>query len=147
MLLFNLHSSVCEQTVNNDVLYDISLVFLCSGNSKWDWLVEYKGAAWAFLLHTWLANKKVPTLVVQYEILIEHTERELIKILEFLNLSNTNNSVKCAVENGSGMFRRTKHLDFNPYSIENCKAMNRYISQAAPILAQYGIKYDHRPSS
>lgn len=114
------------------------------GNSKWDWLVEYKGATWAFLLHTWLAKKRMPVLVIQYEALVEHTERELSKIIEFLNFPVNSNDIKCAVENGNGVFKRTKHLDFNPYSTENYEAMNRYISQAAPILAQYGIKYDLR---
>lgn len=124
------------------VLYDYMYVPSHPGNSKWDWLVEYKGATWAFLLHTWLSQKKVPVLVVQYEVLIEYTEQELTRILEFLEFPIANSSVKCAVENGNGMFKRTKHLDFNPYSRENREAMNRYISQAAQILAHYGIKYD-----
>lgn len=114
------------------------------GNSKWDWLVEYKGATWAFLLHTWLAQRELPVLVVQYEALADHTERELTRILKFLNVSfsNMHNSIECAVKNGGGMFKRTKHLDFNPYSVENREALNRYIKQAAPLLAQHGIVYD-----
>lgn len=121
----------------------ITLLFY-PGNSKWDWLVEYKGATWAFLLHTWLAKKQMPVLVVQYEVLIEHTEHELARIVRFSNLEATSSSLKCAVENGNGAFKRTKHLDFNPYSVENREAMNRYISQAAPILAQYGIQYNQK---
>ena len=112
------------------------------GNSKWDWLIEYKGATWAFLLHTWLAQGELPVLVVQYEALIDHTELELTRILKFLNFSSSNSSIKCAVKNGDGMFKRTKHLNFNPYSTENREALNRYIKQAAPLLAQRGIVYD-----
>ena len=106
---------------------------------KWDWLAEYKGASWSFLLHTWLAQEEVPILVVQYEVLFDHTELELTRILKFLNFSSSNSSIDCAVQNGNGMFKRTKHLDFNPYSVENREAMNRYIKQAAPLLAQHGI--------
>ena len=85
----------------------------------------------------------MPILVVQYESMVENTERELTRILEFLNFPVNDSSIKCAVENGSGIFKRAQHLHFNPYSIENREAMNRYISQAAPILAQYGIEYHY----
>lgn len=80
--------------------------------------------------------------MVQYEALIDHTELELTRILHFLNFSSASSSIKCAVKNGDGMFKRTKHLTFNPYSAENREALNRYIKQAAPILAEHGIVYD-----
>ena len=119
-------------------------IFLHPGNSKWDWFVEYKGATWAFLLHTWLAKPKMPVLVVQYEALVKQTEKELTKILKFLKFPVTSNEIKCAVENGKGKFQRLEHLTFNPYSAENYEAINRYISQAASILAEHGIKYDYK---
>lgn len=106
--------------------------------------MEYKGATWAYLLHTWLDQRKLPILVVQYESLINHTKQELTRILDFLNIFAANSSIKCAVKNGVGMFKRTEHLNFNPFSIENREALNRNIRQAAPILARYGIVYDIR---
>lgn len=126
----------------NNILPNKNIIMHYLGNSKWDWLIEYKGATWAFLLHTWLAQRELPVLVVQYEALIDHTEQELMRILKFLNFSSSNSSIECAVKNGDGMFKRTKHLDFNPYSAENREALNRYIKQAAPLLAQHGIIYE-----
>ncbi len=115
-----------------------------SGNSKWDWLVEYKGAAWAFLLHTWLAQSVVPVHVVQYEQLVSNLRQELTKIVQFLEIEVTESDMDCAVENGEGPFKRATHLNFDPYSTTNKEAMNRCIQQATPLLAKYGIHYNQR---
>ena len=114
------------------------------GNSKWDWLVEYKGATWSFLLHTWLSQTEIPVHVVQYEELVRNTREELVKILDFLEVKVSEDEIDCAVENSEGPFKRTSHLNFDPFSKANKETVNRCISQATPLLAVHGIKYDKR---
>ena len=119
-----------------------------AGNSKWDWYVEYKGMAWALLLHTWLSTSQnstgTPVHVVQYESLLANLRGEMIKILEFLDYKILKQTLDCVVNNSAGRFKRSHHLNFDPYTQENKEAVNRYIRQAAPILARHGIKYNTR---
>ena len=106
--------------------------------------MEYKGIVWGFQLHTWLAQDFIPVHIVQYESLVNDTHGELKKILDFLDIQVSREAVECAVQNSGGRFKRTHHLNFNPFSTENCDAINRYISQATPLLARHGIKYKQR---
>ena len=106
--------------------------------------MEYKGIAWSFLLHTWLAQNDTPVHIVQYEKLQANLHAELVRMLSFLNFSASNETINCAVENSNGRFKRLQHLNFDPYSKENREAVNRVIQQAAPLLANHGIKYTPR---
>ena len=100
--------------------------------------------AWSFLLHTWLAQNNTPVHVVLYENLQTNLHEELIHMLEFLDFSTSNETINCAVENSQGRFKRSQHLNFDPYSKENREAINRVIQQAAPLLAMHGIMYKLR---
>lgn len=99
---------------------------------------------WAFLLHTWLSQEDTPVHVVQYEKLKSDTERELKRILAFLNISVTVERMECVMSNAQGMFKREGHLNFDPYSKTNIEALNRHMSQALPLLAKYNITYELR---
>ena len=116
----------------------------CAGNSRWDWYVEYRSVGWGLLLHTWLAHKRLPVHVVQYERLQSDLRRELTAVLEFLGFPPDNMTMDCVMENSGGHFKRKRHLNFNPYTSENKAAVNRVLAQASPLLAQYGIKYNTR---
>ena len=80
--------------------------------------------------------------MVQYERLVENTYKELVKILEFLEVEVSKDNIDCAVKNGEGPFKRTSHLNFDPFSKNGKEAVNRCIAQATPLLAKYGIKYE-----
>ena len=122
-----------------------SLLHFChTGNSKWDGLVDYKGVVWSFLLHTWLSQNETEVHVVQYEKLVSNTREELNKILAFVNVSISRERMDCVMENIRGSFRRTKHLNFNPFTKENIEVMNRHMLQALPLLAKYNITYNLR---
>ena len=114
------------------------------GNSHWDWYVESRGTAWGYMLHTWLAHNHLPVHVVQYERLMTHTREELSEVLQFLESPADNSTLNCALESSESVFKRKKHLNFDPYSKENKELINRVLTQAAPFLAQYGIHYDKR---
>ena len=117
-----------------------------AGNSKWDWYVEYKGMAWALLLHTWLSQNSTstPLHIVQYENLLADLRGELVKILEFLDYEVPKQILDCAVKNSAGRFKRSHHLNFDPYTQENKAAVNRYIRQASTLLERHGIRYNTR---
>ena len=114
------------------------------GNPTWDWYVEYKGMSWLVLLNTWIKQTSLPVLVVQYEALLTNTTQQLVKILDFLDVSIDKECLKCLQENGEGYFKRHDHLNFDPYTRENKKAINRIIEQGAPILKEFGIHYQKR---
>ena len=106
--------------------------------------MDYKGIVWGFLLHTWLSQEDTPVHVVQYERLKSDTERELRKVVAFLNIDVSEERMKCVMRNKQGMFKREGHLNFNPYSKTNTESLNRHMSQALPLLAKYNITYDLR---
>jgi hypothetical protein len=114
------------------------------GNPKWDWFVEYKIMSWLVLLNTWLKESSIPHIVVQYENIKANMTSELMKILEFLEISATEEELKCAVENSRGLFKREKHLNFDPFNYENKQAVNRIIEQSKEILDKYNINYKTR---
>lgn len=100
--------------------------------------------SWGFLLHTWLAHTHLPVHVVLYERLVSNTREELNKVLQFLDSPTDNVTMNCALDNSGREFKRKKHLNFDPYSKENKELVNRALSLATPLLAQYGIHYDKR---
>lgn len=126
------------------IIIMIIAVFSFKGNSKWDGLVDYKGIVWSFLLHTWLSQNDTPVHVVQYEKLISHTEIELEKILDFVNMPTSKEKMECVMKNSQGRFKRSSHLNFSPYSKENREALNRHMSQALALLAKHNIMYKPR---
>lgn len=106
--------------------------------------MESRSTSWSYLLHTWLAHSHLPIHVVQYERLVSNTREELIKVLEFLDSPADDVTMNCALDNSGSEFKRKKHLNFDPYSKENKVLVNQALSQATPLLAQYGIYYDKR---
>lgn len=128
----------------------------CVGNTHWDWYVETKSNSWGYLLHTWLSphsdsahnhhHRRRPSVhVVQYENLINNTKHELKQAIEFLNVTVDDKTLECAVENGRhGNFKRTKHLNFDPFSRKNKAVVNHVLKQVSHILALHGISYRYR---
>ena len=100
--------------------------------------------SWGLMLHTWLNQNHFPVLVVQYETLVRDTRKQLERILQFLEIPVSNKTLQCTLENDTGKFKRTRHLNFDPFSQENKEAVNRLLIQAAPLLARHGIEYSTR---
>lgn len=100
--------------------------------------------SWGYLLHTWLAHSHLPVHVVQYERLVANTSKELNKVLEFLATPTDDVTINCTLHNSGRGFKREKHLNFDPYSKQNKELVNRALTQATPLLAQYGIHYKKR---
>ena len=49
--------------------------------------------------------------------------------------------VDCVLKASDGYFKRSKHLNFDPYSPENIATVSRIVRQADPVLSKYGIRY------
>lgn len=114
------------------------------GNSKWDWFVEYKVVSWLVMLNTWLKESHIPIHVVQYENLKTNLTLEVQKMVQFLDIPVSNETLQCVAKNSEGLFKRIDHLNFDPFSIENKDAVNRILNQAKPLLSKYGIHYHER---
>ena len=119
-------------------------VFSFIGNANWDWYVEYKGASWAYFIHTWLSQNNTEILIVQYEKLVSNLEDELVRIMNFLNLIPQESYLECALREREGIYKRSTHLNFDPYSRENLDNINRYIEPALKLLLNYNISYSLR---
>lgn len=78
---------------------------------------------------------------MQYENLVTNTRQELEKVLEFLKYSVPGEIMDCVMKASDGYFKRSKHLNFDPYSPENIRTVSRIVSQADPVLKKYGIHY------
>ena len=115
-----------------------------TGNPKWDWYVEYKGMSWLVFLNTWLKESSIPRVVIQYEKLKVNTTREIIRALEFLGHHVEDETLRCVERNGEGLFKRQEHLNFDPFSLENKRSLNRIIEQSRDILKHYDIQYNTR---
>lgn len=79
--------------------------------------------------------------IVQYENLVADTRRELKKVLKFLKHPVSEKVLDCVLEASDGYFKRTKHLNFDPYSQENVATVLRIMKQATPVLEKYNITY------
>ncbi len=106
--------------------------------------MEYKGASWAYFIHTWLAQNDTEILLVQYEKLVSNLKEELQRILTFLNFNPQETTLECALQEKQGIYKRSSHLNFDPYSRENLDNINRYIEPALPLLMNHNISYSLR---
>ena len=79
--------------------------------------------------------------IVQYEDLVDNTRQELKKVLQFLKYPVSEKILDCVMEASDGYFKRSRHLNFDPYSQENVATVLRIIRQATPLLKKYGITY------
>lgn len=96
------------------------------------------------MLSTWLKHSSIPVHVVQYERLKTNLAEEIVKMANFLNQNLTQDALKCVLSNSQGMYRRLKHLNFDPYSNQLKTITNEIIKKGNTILKEYGIKYDTR---
>lgn len=72
---------------------------------------------WELMNLSWARNFTGSIKVVFYDDLVQHTERELRHILEFLEYPVNEQLLRCALVRKEGIFRRKKRLlSFDPYT-------------------------------
>jgi len=77
----------------------------------WREFVLSKGAAWEQMNLDWANNFQGSKLVVFYRDLIDDTETELRRILNFLNISISEKMLRCTMDLKEGIYRRAKRPD------------------------------------
>ena len=105
--------------------------------------MEYKSVSWGLMLQTWLSQTDTPVLIVKYEQLLANLTTEMSRILDFIGQPVSQKRLLC-VSQQEGHFKRNKHLNFDPYSVENKKAVNRVIEQTRKLAEKHGIFYETR---
>jgi len=86
-------------------------------------------------------------LVVRYENLVNNTEKELRRMVKFLNVSVTDDIMDCVMRNNVGKFKRKKKkLDFDPFTEEMKQVLNKRkeyvynVLNAGDVDSDYAIK-------
>jgi len=89
-----------------------------------------------------MGEKKVPTLVVQYERLHTDLYTELKRMVDFLGVPYTENDLQCAVSSSSDTFRRKHHEMTDPYTKQQRELILQKIQSVDKILQPYNISYN-----
>ncbi|KAH8388106.1 hypothetical protein KR093_011798 [Drosophila rubida] len=83
----------------------------------WQQFVSNKLKGWELMNLSWARNFTGSIKVVFYDDLVQHTERELRSILDFLEYPVSEPLMRCALLRKEGIFRRKKRLlSFDPYT-------------------------------
>ncbi|KAH8416620.1 hypothetical protein KR222_011414 [Zaprionus bogoriensis] len=83
----------------------------------WQQFVSNKLKGWELMNLSWARNFTGSIKVVFYDDLVQHTERELRSILDFLEFPVDEQLLRCALMRKEGIFRRKKRLlSFDPYT-------------------------------
>ena len=67
-----------------------------------------KGKEWERMNLDWVQNFQGPLLVILYNDLVEKTEMELRRMVEFLKISVTQENMDCVMKHKEGIYRRKK---------------------------------------
>ncbi|CAG4968403.1 unnamed protein product [Parnassius apollo] len=85
--------------------------------TDWSSYVSIQLKAWESLHNLWLTKFRGPFHIVFYETLVQDTEKTLQGILNFLNVTITEEDMNCALLNKEGIYRRKKkYQDFDPFT-------------------------------
>ena len=82
--------------------------FRKNGGKVWQEFAVNKGKEWERMNMDWVQNFPGPLLVILYTDLVQDTERALRRILEFLEISVTQEHMECVLRHKEGIYRRKK---------------------------------------
>ncbi|CAH2052013.1 unnamed protein product, partial [Iphiclides podalirius] len=86
-------------------------------STDWSVYVTTQLKAWEALHNLWLSKFPGPAYIVSYETLVKDTRNTLQGILNFLNVTVTEDDMKCALLHKEGIYRRkNKHQNFDPFT-------------------------------
>ena len=99
-----------------------------SGHLEWPDFVNSYASWWASHVLDWLKYGK-RLLVIHYEDLKQSLIPKLKEMVEFLNMTVTEDRLLCVENNRDGNFKRSgaKQKDFEPFTQEMKDLINRYI--------------------
>ena len=73
-------------------------------------------------------GKENPVLVVRYEDLVQNTEHELEKILEFVQVPYSSEQLHAVVSEGYVQYRRPRGAEFEHYTVAQKGYMNHFVA-------------------
>ena len=82
--------------------------FRKNGGKVWQEFAVNKGKEWERMNMDWVQNFQGPLLVILYNDLVEDTEKELRRMVEFLEISVTQENMDCVMKHKEGIYRRKK---------------------------------------
>lgn len=86
------------------------------------------------------SNKQHPVLVVRYEDLVQDTQHELKRILEFVEVPYSSKQLQEVVRSGYSDYRRhhEAELEFEHYTMKQKKRVNQMVSSLLKLLKKNG---------
>lgn len=93
------------------------------------------------LVHYWLREVNIPTLVIKYEDMLTDLQTQLKKMLHFLRVPYSKKQLDCVLNNGLNHFHRRKVYSFNHYTPELRKLVIDGLKSVEPILIKHNVTY------
>ncbi|XP_076336830.1 WSCD family member GA21586-like [Tachypleus tridentatus] len=119
-------------------------MFFKSQKKEWQTFLEKQIKVWKELTLDWLKFNG-PLHIVRYEELVEHVKDNLLKLIEFLNVTVSNATLSCVLENKEGFFKRKERmqkLEIFDTSLKRMIDKNEDIVEKAIWLYRHGLQED-----
>lgn len=132
MILFIIISTACG--------FSISTV----NNTKWRLYLKKGAEEFASLVRYWLDEAHISVLAIRYEDMKADLAAQLIKMLDFLQVSYSPSDIDCVTSSKFEMFHRKKSVsaDFQPYTPADKQFVWDKLMSVKPILDKYNISYE-----
>ena len=133
-----LHINACTFII----IHLSGLCYFSAEGARWQKYLKTFANWWERNIQRWIGEKKVPTLVVQYERLHTDLYTELKRMVDFLGVPYTENDLQCAVNSNSEIFHRKHHETIDPYTKKQRELFLQKIQSVNKILQPYNISYN-----
>ena len=117
------------------------LSFHAGDNKEWDRFLRGRCHKWQTHFTSWIiTSKNHPILVVRYEDLKDNTLGEMERMLDFLGFAYTREELARRLEKGYTAFKRTNHGNFEHYTQEQKKYIQKLVRGAVETLSSEGLR-------
>ena len=99
---------------------------------------------WQMFLKRWLLNSALPALILSYDNLISDFEREIRKLVSFIDFPVSEEVIKCVVGNREKLTsfkRRQNKKGANPYSQQQASSIRDVVRQYTALWKKHNINY------
>jgi len=117
------------------------LYYFSAAGSKWQKHFQWFINLWEQDIQKFVGQKKVPTLVIQYERLSTDLHTELKRMVDFLGVPYTESDLQCTINSNSETFHRKHHEKTDPFTKKQREIILQKIQLANKILKPYNISY------
>ena len=116
-------------------------VLIVGNNTQWDRILRKYIVKWLNHVKDWLELNKKPILVIQYENLKTSLDKEIRRMLDFLEHPYTEGDIQCTLQSGMSSFHRNHTKQFDPYTPSQKQFILQQIRTVSETLHKYGIDY------